>query len=90
MNRPTRTPYAPALKSALAILVTCALVPAPAAAWTSDPAVNTPVCTAADNQSARVTVPDGLGGVFIGWNDARTSTTGDLYVQHIDITGNAL
>jgi hypothetical protein len=90
MNRPTRIPFAYALAAALAALVAGALTAAPSAAWTSDPAVNTPICTAADNQSSPVTVPDGMGGVFIGWNDSRTSTTGDLYVQHLDAKGNAL
>jgi hypothetical protein len=89
MNRSFRIPFAHGLQVALASLVACALSAAPAAAWTSNPALNTPICTAADNQSSPVTVPDGQGGVFIAWNDNRAGNT-DLYIQHLDVKGNAL
>jgi len=90
MNRSTRIFHAHATKAALAALVAWALHAAPAAAWTSDPTQNTPICTAADNQSSPVTVTDEQGGVFIAWSDSRTSTQGDLYIQHLDVKGNAL
>lgn len=91
MNRPTRNPFAHALQAALAVLIACSLTAAPAAAWTSNPALNTPICTAAENQSSPATAPDGQGGVFIAWHDSRTSgNDGDLYIQRLDAKGNPL
>jgi len=89
MNRSTRIPFAHAVRATFAALVACAVTTAPAAAWTHIPDLNTPICTAADNQSSPVVVPADDGGVFIGWNDNRNGNT-DLYVQHLDAKGQAL
>src|SRR5262245_38021291 len=49
------------------------------AAWPSDPAVNVPVCTTVGYQTGLTAVADGLGGVFIAWQDQR----GGIYAQHV-------
>jgi hypothetical protein len=44
------------------------------------------VCTAAGHQTRSVTVPDGQGGAFIVWEDARSGTP-QIYAQRIDAAG---
>lgn len=58
--------------------------------WTSDPAINTPVCTAVGKQIDLRMLDDGQGGTFIAWKDYRPNGIPDIYIQHIDSLGNAL
>ena len=59
------------------------------AQWSSNPQLNNPVCTAANNQSFPKGVSDGNGGVIICWQDNRSGngSYGDIYAQHIDKNG---
>jgi hypothetical protein len=52
--------------------------------WSSDPRVNLPVCTHdADQQMPRL-LPDGYGGAWIAWIDARVAPNhADIYANHI-------
>ncbi len=53
--------------------------------WTTD---GVPVCVDSANQSFPVIAADGSGGAFIAWQDQRIGT--QVFVQHIDASGNAL
>lgn len=57
------------------------------AQWNSDPAINTPVCTYAGDQSNVKMVSDGAGGSILTWVDYRNSNQ-DVYAQHIDANGH--
>src|SRR5689334_1833875 len=76
--------YACALSAVLAL--TCAL---PARAnWGSDPTVNLPVCTAAEDQQMLDIQPDQYGGCWITWADNRVNfLSADIYVQHVLVQG---
>jgi hypothetical protein len=54
--------------------------------WTAD---GLPVCTAAGNQYSPRLAADGSGGVFVVWNDGRSGSGFDLYVQRLNGTGAA-
>jgi flagellar hook capping protein FlgD len=41
------------------------------------------LCTAPDNQNAPTIVADGSGGAIVTWFDFRTSTSDDIYAQHV-------
>ena len=41
------------------------------AAWSDDPALNTPICTAFCNQFYPKIIGDGSGGAIIAWQDYR-------------------
>ncbi|HRH69355.1 MAG TPA: hypothetical protein PLB89_07620 [Flavobacteriales bacterium] len=47
------------------------------------------ICTADQNQSLPDIIPDGQGGVFMTWMDAR-ALPWDIYAQHLDASGTAL
>ncbi len=50
-----------------------------------------PVCTAPNNQVMAYVVPDGSGGVIIGWEDRRAGNVStDIYAQRLDANGNIL
>ena len=54
----------------------CSLMTLPdreCAAWSDDPTVNTPVCTASDDQLVPTIIRDGSGGAIITWTDYRNS-----------------
>lgn len=57
------------------------------AQWSTNPYLNTPVCTAPGTQDKNVIAPDGSGGVIVAWVDQRTNT--DIYAQRLDVNGNA-
>lgn len=57
-----------------------------AAQWSSDPAQNTPVCTAPGPQRLPAAVSDGDGGMIVAWWDYRPGAPG-LYVQRLDRMG---
>jgi hypothetical protein len=46
-----------------------------------------PVCTAANLQSTPFIVSDGAGGAIVAWQDFRSGSTNDIYVQRIDSFG---
>lgn len=56
------------------------------AQWSSNTAMNTPVCTATGKQVDTRMADDGHGGTFIAWKDFRNGLP-DIYVQHIDSLG---
>ncbi len=45
------------------------------------------VCTASNSQSAPLIIPDGSGGTIIAWQDARTGSSLDIYVQKLSSIG---
>ncbi|MBE0646053.1 MAG: choice-of-anchor D domain-containing protein [Bacteroidetes bacterium] len=60
------------------------------AQWSSDPASNTPVCRAGNNQKAPQLASDGKGGVIVCWADEREAQHFyKIYVQRIDKDGFA-
>jgi hypothetical protein len=59
------------------------LIPGPAlAAWSGDPLVNLPVCTAGGSQEFPEAVSDGAGGAIVTWRDSRPGI-GTIFVQRI-------
>ncbi len=71
-------------------LLTTALYVTPALSqWSSDPTVNTPICTAAGNQDAPTIVSDGSGGAIITWMDNRNGNF-DIYAQRANAFGSVL
>ena len=67
-----------------------ALVPfmASQAQWSSNPALNNPICRAGNNQKAPRSVPDGKGGAIICWADERNAPTFiTVHAQRIDKDG---
>jgi hypothetical protein len=70
----------------LAVLLASLIRPAEAA-WPFQPAINLPICRAADNQYTSVLVADGAGGVIVAWQDLRSGTSFDIYAQHVLASG---
>ncbi|MEQ1836094.1 MAG: hypothetical protein ABL862_06585 [Candidatus Nitrotoga sp.] len=56
------------------------------AAWSTNPAVNNAISTAANYQSYPIIISDGSGGAIITWQDARSGTN-DIYAQRINASG---
>lgn len=56
-------------------------------AWSNDPNVNTPVCTAQNSQKYPRIAADGANGAIITWQDNRAGHY-DIYIQHLDATGS--
>jgi hypothetical protein len=77
----------------LCLLATVPLLLAPGstlAGWSSHPQVNTPVCTAADDQAVIGICADGSGGTLIAWYDDRDpGQPNDVYLQQLDAQGEA-
>src|SRR5438067_943405 len=60
------------------------LIPNPAVAgWSLD---GNPLCRARTAQAALVLAPDGAGGVFVAWEDARSGIL-SVYAQHLTSSG---
>ena len=57
------------------------------ASWNTSPIVNTPIVTAANEQTQQSMASDGKGGAIIAWQDSR-GTNPDIYAQRIDAWGN--
>ncbi|MFI5371642.1 MAG: T9SS type A sorting domain-containing protein, partial [Candidatus Eisenbacteria bacterium] len=57
------------------------------AQWTAD---GIPVCTAPSLQRLPLLTPDGTGGVFLLWDDARDGLTNQIYLQHLNGSGDTL
>ncbi len=75
----------PGLILLLAVVVCCPAI----AQWHDDPVINTPVCTASNQQNVPAISGDGAGGAIMVWADQRNgSTTADIYAQRLDIDGN--
>ncbi|TAK66489.1 MAG: T9SS type A sorting domain-containing protein [Bacteroidetes bacterium] len=73
----------------LSFLMFFTLLSLPAVAqWSTNPNLNTPVCTAPDYQDDPVIISDGAGGSIITWEDERSGNY-DIYVQRLDATGVA-
>ena len=58
------------------------------AEWLSDPTVNVPICTAANDQESPQLVSDGAGGAIIAWEDWRSGAY--IYAQRVDANGTVL
>jgi len=56
-------------------------------AWSNDPTVNTPICTATDNQCYPQITSDGSGGTIITWEDWRPEAYSDIYAQRVNAFG---
>jgi hypothetical protein len=56
-------------------------------AWSDNPNVNTPICTASNNQYSPTITSDGAGGAIITWLDYRSGSNYDIYAQRIDASG---
>lgn len=86
--RPART----GILAATLLLVAAGVSTSEAGGWPSNPTINVPASTAAFLQHLTVSTPDGRGGIFIVWEDARKSppfaTQPDIYGQHIDWKGD--
>jgi hypothetical protein len=80
-------PYA--FRLGAAILLLCYLVSSPIQAqWSSDPTVNTAICTWPGNQeNVRITT-DGSGGAIMVHTDRRSPTANWLYAQRVDGAGS--
>jgi hypothetical protein len=52
--------------------------------WQAD---GIPVCTAGGNQVLPFIADDRIGGAYVGWQDFRTDSSGDAYLQHLVTTG---
>jgi predicted lipoprotein with Yx(FWY)xxD motif len=62
------------------------------AQWSSDPTVNTPICTADNDQLSPAILSDEKGGAYIVWSDHRNEPTlfgGDIFMQRINSDGEA-
>jgi hypothetical protein len=57
------------------------------AQWSTNPAVNTPISIATDDQLAPKIVDDNAGGAIMVWNDYRNSSTSYIYAQRINAAG---
>jgi hypothetical protein len=73
----------------LTLIILVLTVAGPAGAWSSDPTVNTPVCTDLAEQDYPTVCHDGAGGAYVVWEDRRGLNT-DLYAQRLDADGNQL
>ena len=77
----------------IASFAVVALAAGPAfAAWPGDPAVNVPLCTAANGQQFPVAVsdggtPGGGAGAIVAWWDLRGGGNFDIYAQHVLASG---
>ncbi|UCE17164.1 MAG: thrombospondin type 3 repeat-containing protein [Gemmatimonadota bacterium] len=84
---------------AFTVILIVAVASAPAQ-WSDDPTVNTPLCTAPGSQSlstvygsrygVSASISDGAGGVITAWEDRRSGSGPDIYVQRVDDSGTPL
>lgn len=59
------------------------------AQWTTNTAINTPICTATGKQNDPRIISDEKGGAYIMWKDYRAGLP-DVYVQRVDRNGNVM
>lgn len=78
------------------LVISCLLVSNVYSQWTSNTTVNTPVCLATGNQGGYDiynpgvmfrSIPDGRGGMIIAWQDYRSGTNWDIYIQKLNENG---
>ena len=55
--------------------------------WTVD---GIPLTTMEYDQALEAVIEDGASGVFVVWNHRPNWTSGNIYVQHVDLSGNIL
>lgn len=55
--------------------------------WTPD---GLALCAAVDNQQLPTIAADGALGAFVAWQDRRSGTNNDIYLQHVNASGRAL
>jgi hypothetical protein len=61
------------------------------AQWSTNPNLNTPVCTASNDQYDARIISDGAGGSIYVWYDERNGNNNeDIYVQRLDANGTPL
>lgn len=58
--------------------------------WSTDPNINTPICTASNDQFFPAIISDGSGGAIITWEDFRNGNNYDVYAQRINYAGVVL
>jgi hypothetical protein len=61
--------------------------------WSTDPNINTAICTALNKQTEVTICSNGNGGAFMVWRDYRDNASifeGDIYAQQLDFSGNPL
>lgn len=73
----------------VASLLASSLAPTVLADWSTDPAVNTPVCIAANDSIQPKAVPGPDGGTYVSWFDNRVGGY-DVYLQRFDKNGNPM
>lgn len=59
--------------------------------WSTDPNINTVICTEANKQTEVAICSNGQSGAFIVWRDYRMNSgifEGDIYAQQLDFTGS--
>ncbi|MDP1675819.1 MAG: T9SS type A sorting domain-containing protein [Bacteroidota bacterium] len=57
------------------------------AQWSTNPAINNVISTATGEQTNSTIASDGSGGAIIVWQDSRSGTSYDIYVQKISVSG---
>lgn len=63
------------------------LYSAASAQWSSNPAINTAVCTATQDQRYVTIASDGANGAIIVWEDGRDGASYQLYAQRVNASG---
>ena len=87
----TRRKWSQKVAVVAVVLLLASLPVAALAAWSTDPAVNNPICTATDDQRYTEIVSDGSGGAFITWRDSRNGVLNDdIYARRVNSSGNVL
>ncbi len=74
---------------AVGLLVTVLCATPALSQWSTNPNINTAICTATNPQTNPTIVSDGAGGAIITWNDQRSGNY-DIYAQRIDASGAVL
>jgi hypothetical protein len=74
----------------LVLLVALLLVALPTGAQAQWVYQGTGLCTETGNAHYPVMAPDGEGGFFVTWQDARSGSNLDIYVQHVNASGEVL
>jgi hypothetical protein len=74
-------------KAMIFVLLIASLAATALAAWQEN---GTAICTAANSQYSPVMVADWAGGAIIAWQDYRSGTSTDIYIQRVDGSGTVL
>ena len=82
------------LQNLFKTILTCLiLIPLTLSAqWSSDPTLNTAICTATNDQLNPAILSDEKGGAYIVWSDHRNEPSlfgGDIYMQRINSNGES-